>query len=371
MNPNPLLKTPSNPKSHHPINRLALGFLIVFFLLVKLLLALFLPAQKATLASDLTTDNILKAVNEQRALRNLVLLNTNTKLTSAGQSKADDMIARHYFAHVDPDGHYIWDKIVAAGYSPYTMLGENLAIEFYDTNSLISAWMNSPTHRANILQEGFRDQGMGIGFGDVAQNQYYSAIANTFGTLANQPAAKAPAIAVPATQPETATPKTVTAPQNQKTQATAKPAISPIKIITDNTTPTTTVATASSTIPSQATNTATAIQPRPGQQPNQTTQQNSFALPQKIQTVSSTSPVIIPAGANSASAIIGNQDQITFSDFQTNHYLILIAGVVLLLLMLSDIKIIIEKKLGALDKKMNNIVLLVISLIVVAFIYWM
>ena len=107
----------------------------------------------------------------------------------AAQSKTDDMQARHYFAHVDPDGHYIWDKIVADGYTPYLELGENLAIEFYDTDSLISAWMNSPEHRANILNDGFQDQGMGLTFGNPATGQYHSAIANTFGTLA--PAAKA------------------------------------------------------------------------------------------------------------------------------------------------------------------------------------
>src|SRR6185295_6364599 len=83
----------------------------------------------------------------------------------------------------------------------YLQLGENLAIEFYDTDSLVSAWMNSPTHRDNILQEGFKDQGMALTFGDSAQGQYHSAIANTFGTLAFS--------AQPKTASATPAPKTV------------------------------------------------------------------------------------------------------------------------------------------------------------------
>lgn len=364
---------PQNQKdtaAHHPINRMALGFLIIFFLSVKLLLAIFLPSNKETIASDLTIDNILKAVNEQRSLRSLTLLNSNSKLTTAAQSKSDDMIARHYFAHVDPDGHYIWDKIVAAGYSPYTMLGENLAIEFYDTNSLISAWMNSPTHRANILQDGFHDQGMGIGFGDVSQNQYYSAITNTFGTLAS-------------TQPKTAqanvtATETVSKPTKIKTQSTS-PATTkttvPAKTTSTPVTITTVLIATTSSSSSQKTITTSSgsslIQPRSGELAVLNAPQSGFALPQKNQTASSSPATATPQTTSSASAVVGNEDQITFDDFQTNRYLILICGVVLLLLMLSDIKIIIEKKLGALDKKMNNIVLLVISLIVVAFIYWM
>jgi len=140
------------------------GLLLVFFLTVKLFLTIATPISRP-LASDLTTDNILQAVNQQRSLRNLTTLNLNGKLAMAAQSKTDDMQARHYFAHVDPDGHYIWDKIVADGYTPYLELGENLAIEFYDTQSLVSAWMNSPEHRANILNDGFQDQGMGLTFG--------------------------------------------------------------------------------------------------------------------------------------------------------------------------------------------------------------
>lgn len=132
-------------------------------------------------ASDLTTSNIADAVNQQRTSRNITALTYNTKLAAAADYKANDMITRNYFSHVDPDGHYIWDKIVAEGYTPYTVLGENLAIDFPDTQGLIDAWINSPTHRANILNSAFKDQGVGVAFGNSSIGQYSDAIANTFG----------------------------------------------------------------------------------------------------------------------------------------------------------------------------------------------
>ncbi|MFI5159515.1 MAG: CAP domain-containing protein, partial [Sphingobacteriales bacterium] len=137
-------------------------------------------------ASDITVSSVLNGVNNERSQRNISTLRTDSRLSNAAQSKSADMITRKYFAHVDPDGHYIWDKIVADGYTPYTILGENLAIDFSDTAGLIAAWIDSPTHRANLLNPGFADQGMGVALGDTAQGQYSIAITNTFGA---QPAA--------------------------------------------------------------------------------------------------------------------------------------------------------------------------------------
>ena len=82
---------------------LLLAGLLLLFVALKILLIAMAP-QPTALASDLTKDNILQAVNRERQLRNLLTLNTDARLSSAAQSKTDDMQARHYFAHVDPDG---------------------------------------------------------------------------------------------------------------------------------------------------------------------------------------------------------------------------------------------------------------------------
>lgn len=154
---------------------------LVLGLAAALIAARFAIVPYFSSASDLTPANIADAVNQERASRNITTLTYNTKLAAAADYKANDMITRDYFSHVDPDGHYIWDKIVAEGYTPYTVLGENLAIDFPDTQGLMDAWINSPTHRANILNAAFKDQGVGVAFGNAALGQYNDAIANTFG----------------------------------------------------------------------------------------------------------------------------------------------------------------------------------------------
>ncbi len=324
------------------------AFVLALFVLIKVISLLVTPNLHKGQASDLTVDNILNAVNRERLLRNLTTLNSNSKLSYAGQSKADDMQARHYFAHIDPDGNYIWDKIVSAGYTPYLQLGENLAIEFYDTDSLVSAWMNSPTHRANVLQEGFKDQGMGLNFGDTSSGQYHSAIANTFGTLV-------------VSSKETKTPKPTSQPTDKKIQVVPE-----IKLTT---TPEQTLA-AEIPIPEKPSSNTTTPAPNPealkirGEVPLVINTEKNFSLPDKSAeqpSATTAQPVI---------AVIGSENSTKIVDLQITRYLILVCGVALLLLMLNDIKIIIEKKIGSLDKKINNLALLFIALIVIGFMYW-
>lgn len=133
-------------------------------------------------ASDITTSNIAEAINSERSKRNIPLLRYDTRLAAAAEYKAEDMIARHYFSHKDPDGNFIWNKIVKYGYKPYLILGENLAINFSETEGLVAAWITSPRHRDNILNPDFKDQGVGISYGKSQRQEQSSAIVNTFGS---------------------------------------------------------------------------------------------------------------------------------------------------------------------------------------------
>lgn len=332
--------------------------LLVIFAGLKLALALALPHSSA-LASDLTIDNILQAVNAQRAQRNLVTLNTDSRLGIAAQSKADDMQARHYFAHVDPDGNYIWPKIVAAGYTPYLELGENLAIEFYDTDSLLAAWMNSPTHRANILNDGFRDQGMGMDFGDANAGQYHSVVANTFGTLLVKKTQAAPAVtsgsepqisAKPQPTPKTKTPAKPVAP---KAESPAQPQP------------------ASSTPPQNnpapvAKPAANPVNPRGGYAMGQSQNQ-----PQTTPSPSGASTASPVATQTTAPAVINTQGTNPMVNYQTNRYFTLAFGIVLFLFLLTDLRGLMEKKSALVGKKASNLMLLFMALIVIAVMYWL
>lgn len=92
------------------------------------------------------------------------MLNEHPLLTAAAQAKAADMANKGYFAHVGPDGKEPWVWIVDAGYD-YKLAGENLAVRFVDSEDVVEAWMNSPSHRANIVKAGYTDIGVGVASG--------------------------------------------------------------------------------------------------------------------------------------------------------------------------------------------------------------
>ena len=332
-----MTETNNNSKSFifHPKRLIAL---VVLFLIVRITMAHLLP--KTASGNDLTVANIISSINKERSLRNLTTLNQNQLLMIAAQYKSDDMQARHYFAHVDPDGHYIWDKIVALGYTPYLQLGENLAIEFSDTDSLVSAWMNSPEHRANILNSGFVDQGMGLNLGNVQQGQYSSAITNVFGTLlVNKQAQAAPPPAggsTPATKPAV------------KPAATTASAPAATKMPASNTAPTTST--------SAVVHTPLAIREGSGEK--------SFSLAPQNQTTSSN-----PLSTGTAEGLVGNTS--SKNGLATaNRDLTVLFALALVLLLGSEAWEHYKKNGGHLDKKTNNLVLLVLAIIVVAYLYW-
>ncbi len=142
-----------------------------------------MPTSLSLAATGISATELMAKVNEQRTQRFIPALNTNSKLIAAATGKANDMIARSYFAHVDPDGKYVWPRIEANGYSPYLTLGENLAMDFTDADGVVNAWMNSPTHRANIVNAKFEDQGLGSVAGAYEPNHDTVMVVSLFGTL--------------------------------------------------------------------------------------------------------------------------------------------------------------------------------------------
>lgn len=109
--------------------------------------------------SSITGQSIHQAVNEQRAKNNVRELQWSDQLAQAAQGKAQDMIAHDYWAHTSPDGKQPWTFIDATGYS-YRVAGENLARNFSSSSSVVRAWLDSPTHRANMLQPVYQETGV-------------------------------------------------------------------------------------------------------------------------------------------------------------------------------------------------------------------
>lgn len=102
--------------------------------------------------------------NEKRASSNLPQLTENEKLNLAAQLKAEDMAAKSYFAHTSPEGKTPWYWFTQVGYK-YVYAGENLAVSFTDSNEVTEAWMNSPSHRANLIGRQYREIGTGAATG--------------------------------------------------------------------------------------------------------------------------------------------------------------------------------------------------------------
>ncbi|HVZ12347.1 MAG TPA: CAP domain-containing protein [Patescibacteria group bacterium] len=111
---------------------------------------------------SISENDLLNLVNQQRQDNGLPPLKINSELDAAASKKAADMFAKDYWAHFAPDGKTTpWQFIKDSGYD-YVFAGENLAKGFTDANSIVTAWMNSPTHRDNILSDRYRDIGFAI-----------------------------------------------------------------------------------------------------------------------------------------------------------------------------------------------------------------
>ncbi|MEU1007372.1 CAP domain-containing protein [Streptomyces sp. NPDC005890] len=106
---------------------------------------------------------VLKLVNEERAKAGCSPLAANSSLTKLAESFSDDMAARGFFDHTDPDGRTPWDRAASAGVTD--LGGENIARGQADAAAVMQAWMNSPGHRANILNPDFKTLGVGVHFG--------------------------------------------------------------------------------------------------------------------------------------------------------------------------------------------------------------
>lgn len=119
-------------------------------------------------ATDVSIQGLLDNTNSQRINNGLSALALNGTLDTAAQAKANDMAARDYWSHNTPDGKAPWTFMDAAGYR-YQLAGENLAYGFTTSSDTLTGWMNSPGHRANILNGGYTE--VGFGFINIANYQ--------------------------------------------------------------------------------------------------------------------------------------------------------------------------------------------------------
>lgn len=163
-------------------------------------------------ATNISQAGLLTATNSQRSSNGVSSLSLNAKLNSAAQAKANDMINRNYWSHQTPDGQQPWVFISNAGYQ-YLAAGENLAYGFSTSDATVVGWMNSPSHKANLLNTTYNEVGFGMANGSNYINQgQQTVVVAMYAKSATSPVPTSPT-------PSTTTPK-VQSNQTKPTQKT-------------------------------------------------------------------------------------------------------------------------------------------------------
>ncbi len=144
---------------------------MTIILFLSVLLSGYSP-RHATLAYATSVDrsSLLNSTNAERRNNSQADLKLNEKLNEAAQAKANDMTSRNYWSHNTPDGEEPWVFINSTGYA-YLKAGENLAYGFGTSAETIQGWMNSPSHRDNLLDKDYTE----VGFGFANSSDYNSA----------------------------------------------------------------------------------------------------------------------------------------------------------------------------------------------------
>jgi uncharacterized protein YkwD len=125
------------------------------------------------------TDQVISLVNTERSKAGLGSVSKNGQLTNSAQGYAQYMADANFFAHEGPNGSTFITRNKDAGYYPYHYLGENIAAGQRTPQEVMTAWMNSSGHRANILKPEYKE--IGVGYTSKSGTTYGTYWAQEFG----------------------------------------------------------------------------------------------------------------------------------------------------------------------------------------------
>jgi hypothetical protein len=202
--------------------RVLLWCLLALFVLKALTVPFLIYFPKNVFFGDVSKMALIELLNKDRQSQGLAPLQENPELDSAAIMKAQDMLAKDYFAHVSPQGITPWYWFRLADYN-YQTAGENLAIGFLDSGEVEQAWLDSPLHRANLLNPNYKDIGIAVISGEFGQSQT-TVVVQLFGTL--QPVAaqqKAATATAEVATKEAQTTTTAAATEKQTLSAESSP----------------------------------------------------------------------------------------------------------------------------------------------------
>lgn len=137
------------------------GFLVKAILLMLLVSNFFVGSAFASERHEITPQTMLELTNASRRVAGAIELKFNSQLAAAAEAKANDMFSFQYFDHNSPSGITPWFWIKSSGYE-YSYAGENLAIDFISAEGAHQAFMNSSSHRENILNTNYQEIGIAV-----------------------------------------------------------------------------------------------------------------------------------------------------------------------------------------------------------------
>jgi uncharacterized protein YkwD len=112
---------------------------------------------------------VFLAVNKIRGEKGLPLLEENPQLQQVARRHSDDMAARRFFGHLNPDGQDVVDRLRGQGVEDFAAVGENIFTgkQVSDlTQVAVTEWLKSPNHRKNMLNPRYAAGGVGIARGE-------------------------------------------------------------------------------------------------------------------------------------------------------------------------------------------------------------
>ena len=142
--------------------KIAIACLAVLIVLISVI-----PSFRTSVLNSLSAiyaSVLVSLTNQNRAAANIAELKINPLLEKAAQMKADDMASKSYFAHNTPEGKTPWYFVEQAGYK-YIYAGENLAVNFENSEDVETAWMNSRGHFLNIMNPKYTEIGIATSTG--------------------------------------------------------------------------------------------------------------------------------------------------------------------------------------------------------------
>lgn len=177
-------------KKAHLISWEAILIYGLFFILLQVGFSIINYTHPGVLGINANIDQkkLIELTNIEREKKGLGKVTESEALDKAANLKAENMFAENYWAHFAPSGKTPWDFILGSGYH-FTFAGENLAKNFYSSDEVVAAWMNSPTHRDNLLNTNYKDIGIAVVEGTL-NGQKTTLVVQEFGTtdlLANKP----------------------------------------------------------------------------------------------------------------------------------------------------------------------------------------